>query len=69
MNDTKCLINNKGILAQAVPTNEARRAIFERYARTRADEERKEKKAAQKAAIEGFRQLLEEAAEVIALFS
>lgn len=51
-------------MAQAVPTNEARRAIFERYVRTRADEERKEKKAALKAAIEGFKQLLEEASEV-----
>ncbi|KAJ4784305.1 Pre-mRNA-processing protein 40C [Rhynchospora pubera] len=50
---------------KAVPTNEGRRAIFERYVRTRADEERKERKAAQKAAIEGFRQLLEEASEDI----
>ncbi|KAJ3682288.1 hypothetical protein LUZ60_014861 [Juncus effusus] len=50
---------------KAVPTNEARRAIFERYVRTRAEEERKEKKAAQKAATEKFKQLLEEASQDI----
>lgn len=50
---------------QAVPGYTARRALFEHYVRTRAEEERKEKRAAQKAAIEGFKQLLEEASEVI----
>ncbi|XP_020599394.1 pre-mRNA-processing protein 40C isoform X2 [Phalaenopsis equestris] len=48
---------------KAVPSYSARRAIFEQYVRTRAEEERKEKKAAQKAAIIGFKQLLEEALE------
>lgn len=48
---------------KAVPSYSARRAIFEQYVRTRAEEERKEKKAAQKAAINGFKQLLEEALE------
>ncbi|KAG0475009.1 hypothetical protein HPP92_014695, partial [Vanilla planifolia] len=48
---------------KAVPSYSARRAIFEQYVRTRAEEERKEKKAAQKAAICGFKQLLEEALE------
>lgn len=38
--------------------------MFEHYVKTRAEEERKEKRAAQKAAIEGFKQLLEEAVEV-----
>ncbi|PKU73342.1 pre-mRNA-processing protein 40C isoform X1 [Dendrobium catenatum] len=48
---------------KAVPSYSARRAIFEQFVRTRAEEERKEKKAAQKAAINGFKQLLEEALE------
>lgn len=48
---------------KAVPSYSARRAIFEQYVRTRAEEERKEKKAAQKAAINGFKQLLDEALE------
>lgn len=61
---SNALLTTQRTLAQAVPTNEARRAIFERYVRTRADEERKEKKAALRAAIEGFKQLLEEASEV-----
>jgi len=50
---------------QAVPSYSARRSIFEHFVRTRAEEERKEKRAAQKAAMDGFRQLLEEALEVI----
>ncbi|XP_057478904.1 pre-mRNA-processing protein 40C isoform X1 [Actinidia eriantha] len=50
---------------KAIPGNSARRALFEHYVRTRAEEERKEKRAAQKAAIEGFKQLLEEAKEDI----
>ncbi|XP_058090357.1 pre-mRNA-processing protein 40C isoform X2 [Magnolia sinica] len=50
---------------KAVPGYSARRALFEHYVRTRAEEERKEKRAAQKAAIEGFKQLLEEASEDI----
>lgn len=36
--------------------------------RTRADVERREKRAAQRAAIEGFKLLLEEAAKVVYLF-
>uniref|UniRef100_A0A0C9QX05 TSA: Wollemia nobilis Ref_Wollemi_Transcript_2281_3725 transcribed RNA sequence n=1 Tax=Wollemia nobilis TaxID=56998 RepID=A0A0C9QX05_9CONI len=50
---------------KAIPSYTERRSIFEHYVRTRADEERKEKRAAQKAAIEGFKQLLEEASEDI----
>ncbi|KAF9624019.1 hypothetical protein IFM89_007717 [Coptis chinensis] len=50
---------------KAVPSHSARRSLFEHYVRTRAEEERKEKRAAQKAAVEGFRQLLEEASEDI----
>lgn len=49
---------------QAIPSYSARKALFEHYVKTRADEERKEKRAAQKAAVEGFKQLLEEAKEV-----
>ncbi|KAK3019663.1 hypothetical protein RJ639_003859 [Escallonia herrerae] len=52
-------------LFQAIPNYSARRTLFEHYVRTRAEEERKEKRAAQKAAIEGFKQLLEEANEDI----
>ncbi|KAJ9709550.1 hypothetical protein PVL29_001162 [Vitis rotundifolia] len=50
---------------KAIPGYSARRSLFEHYVRTRAEEERKEKRAAQKAAIEGFKQLLEEASEDI----
>ncbi|KAJ6839947.1 pre-mRNA-processing protein 40C [Iris pallida] len=50
---------------KAVPGNSARRSIFEHFVRTRAEEERKEKRAAQKAAVDGFKQLLEEASEEI----
>ncbi|XP_058183452.1 pre-mRNA-processing protein 40C isoform X1 [Rhododendron vialii] len=50
---------------KAIPGYSARRALFDHYVRTRADEERKEKRAAQKAAMEGFKQLLEEAKEDI----
>ena len=39
--------------------------MFEHYVKTRAEEERKEKRAAQKAAIEAFKQLLDEAMEVL----
>lgn len=56
------------ILLQAIPSQSARRALFEHYVKTRAEEERKEKRAAQKAAIEGFKQLLDEASEVQSLF-
>lgn len=49
---------------QAIPGYSARRSLFEHYVRTRAEEVRKEKRAAQKAAVEVFRQLLEEAKEV-----
>ncbi|XP_038697942.1 pre-mRNA-processing protein 40C-like isoform X2 [Tripterygium wilfordii] len=50
---------------KAIPSQAARRSIFEHYVKTRAEEERKEKRAAQKAVIEGFKQLLEEASEEI----
>ncbi|XP_055802640.1 pre-mRNA-processing protein 40C isoform X2 [Solanum dulcamara] len=50
---------------KAIPSYSARKALFEHYVKTRADEERKEKRAAQKAAVEGFKQLLEEAKEDI----
>ncbi|ONK55246.1 uncharacterized protein A4U43_UnF6000 [Asparagus officinalis] len=50
---------------KAVPSHSARRSIFEHFVRTRAEEERKEKRAAQKAAIDGFKQLLEEVSEDI----
>lgn len=46
---------------KAIPSYAERRSLFEHYVRTRAEEERKEKRATQKAAIEGFKQLLEEA--------
>ncbi|RVX11628.1 Pre-mRNA-processing protein 40C [Vitis vinifera] len=55
----------KGFPLQAIPGYSARRSLFEHYVRTRAEEERKEKRAAQRAAIEGFKQLLEEASEDI----
>ncbi|XP_057962775.1 pre-mRNA-processing protein 40C isoform X2 [Malania oleifera] len=48
---------------KAIPGYSARRSLFEHYVKTRAEEERKEKRAAQKAAIEGFKQLLVEASE------
>lgn len=54
-------------MLQAIPGYSARRALFDHYVRTRADEERKEKRAAQKAAMEGFKQLLEEAKEVLCM--
>ncbi|XP_073000923.1 pre-mRNA-processing protein 40C [Typha latifolia] len=50
---------------KAVPSYSSRRAIFEHYVRTRAEQERKEKRAAQKAAVDAFKQVLEEAAEDI----
>ncbi|KAG9442297.1 hypothetical protein H6P81_018151 [Aristolochia fimbriata] len=50
---------------KAIPSYSARRAIFEHYVRTRAEEELKEKRAAQRAAVDGFKQLLEEASEDI----
>ncbi|XP_047330248.1 pre-mRNA-processing protein 40C isoform X2 [Impatiens glandulifera] len=52
---------------KAIPNYNTRRTLFEHYVRTRAEEERKEKRAAQKAAIDGFKQLLEEAKEDIDL--
>lgn len=51
-------------VVQAIPSYTERRSIFEHYVKTRADEERKERRAALKAAIEGFKQLLEEAEKV-----
>lgn len=53
------------MLFQAIPSYSARRSLFEHYVKTRAEEERKEKRAAQRAAIEGFKQLLDEASEVL----
>ncbi|PNY04487.1 pre-mRNA-processing protein 40c-like protein [Trifolium pratense] len=50
---------------KAIPSYSARRTLFEHYVKNRAEEERKEKRAAQKAAVEGFRQLLDEASEDI----
>lgn len=50
---------------KAIPSHSARRSLFERYVKTRAEEERKEKRAAQKAVIEGFKQLLDEATKDI----
>ncbi|KAM3408609.1 hypothetical protein ACQJBY_001606 [Aegilops geniculata] len=50
---------------KAIPSHSTRRAIFDHFVRTRADEERKEKRAAQKAAVEAYKQLLEEASEGI----
>ncbi|CAL5212602.1 unnamed protein product [Lathyrus oleraceus] len=50
---------------KAIPSYSARRSLFEHYVKTRAEVERKEKRAAQKAAIEGFKQLLNEASEDI----
>lgn len=55
---------NFHLLLQAIPSYSARRSLFEHYVKTRAEEERKEKRAAQKAAIEGFKRLLDEASEV-----
>jgi transcription elongation regulator 1 len=46
---------------QAIPSHSVRRSLFEQYVKTRAEEERREKRAAHKAAIEGFRQLLDDA--------
>ncbi|KDP22962.1 hypothetical protein JCGZ_01659 [Jatropha curcas] len=50
---------------KAIPSHSARRSLFEHYVKTRAEEQRKEKRASQKAAIEGFKQLLVEASEDI----
>lgn len=54
----------KVCLLQAVPSYSTRRSLFEHYVKTRVEEERKEKRAAQKAAVDGFKQLLDEASEV-----
>ncbi|XP_006661876.1 pre-mRNA-processing protein 40C isoform X2 [Oryza brachyantha] len=50
---------------KAIPSYSRRRAIFDQYVRTCAVEERKEKRAAQRAAMEAYKQLLEEASEDI----
>ncbi|RLN39631.1 pre-mRNA-processing protein 40C [Panicum miliaceum] len=50
---------------KAIPSHSTRRAIFDHYVRTRAEEERKEKRAAQKAAVEAYKELLEEASKDI----
>ncbi|OEL32715.1 Pre-mRNA-processing protein 40C [Dichanthelium oligosanthes] len=52
-------------VCKAIPSHSTRRAIFDHYVRTRADEERKEKRAAQKATLEAYKELLEEASEDI----
>jgi transcription elongation regulator 1 len=49
---------------KAIPSHSVRRSLFEQYVKTRAEEERREKRAAHKAAIEGFRQLLDDASTV-----
>lgn len=61
--------NRVGYFLQAIPSQTERRSIFDHYVRTRAEEERKEKRAAQKAAIEGFKQLLDEASKVSDCFN
>ncbi|XP_022157098.1 uncharacterized protein LOC111023905 isoform X2 [Momordica charantia] len=48
---------------KAIPSYSARRSLFEHYVKTCADEEPEEKRAAQKAAVEGFKQLLDSASE------
>ncbi|PWZ22753.1 Pre-mRNA-processing protein 40C [Zea mays] len=53
------------IYSKAIPSHSTRRAIFDHYVRTRAEEERKEKRAALKAAVEAYKELLEEASEDI----
>lgn len=50
---------------KAIPSHTERRSIFDHYVRTRAEEERKEKRAAQKAAVEAFKHLLEQASQEI----
>uniref|UniRef100_A0A1J3HXB7 Pre-mRNA-processing protein 40C n=1 Tax=Noccaea caerulescens TaxID=107243 RepID=A0A1J3HXB7_NOCCA len=50
---------------KAIPSHSVRRSLFEQYVKTRAEEERREKRAAHKAAVEGFRQLLDEASKDI----
>ncbi|KAF4375829.1 hypothetical protein G4B88_026408 [Cannabis sativa] len=50
---------------KAIPSYSTRRSLFEQFGKTRVDEEeRKDKRDTQKAAIEGFKQLLDEASEV-----
>ncbi|KAL0743152.1 hypothetical protein Bca4012_084665 [Brassica carinata] len=48
---------------KAIQSHSVRRSLFEQYVKTRAEEERREKRAAHKAAVEGFRQLLDEASK------
>ncbi|CAI0431886.1 unnamed protein product [Linum tenue] len=62
-----CLIHvlSCSVRFQAIPSHSGRRSLFDYYVKTRAEEERKEKRAAQKAAVEGFKQLLEEASKDI----
>lgn len=48
---------------QAIQSHSVRRSLFEQYVKTRAEEERREKRAAHKAAVEGFKQLLDEASK------
>ncbi|KAE8710103.1 ARM repeat superfamily protein isoform 1 [Hibiscus syriacus] len=50
---------------KAIPSHSARRSLFEHYVKTRAEEECREKRAAQKVAVEGFKKLLDEASEDI----
>ncbi|GAQ86364.1 Pre-mRNA-processing protein [Klebsormidium nitens] len=48
---------------KAIATTAERRALFDRYVKTRAEEERLEKREALRAAMNGFRELLDEVAE------
>ncbi|CAF1932387.1 hypothetical protein HID58_067621 [Brassica napus] len=50
---------------KAIQSHSVRRSLFEQYVKTRAEEERREKRAAHKAAVEGFKQLLDEASKDI----
>ncbi|CAN8258729.1 unnamed protein product [Cochlearia groenlandica] len=50
---------------KAIASHSVRRSLFEQFVKTRAEEERREKRAAHKAALEGFRQLLDEASKDI----
>ncbi|CAH2053273.1 unnamed protein product [Thlaspi arvense] len=50
---------------KAIQSHSVRRSLFAQYVKTRAEEERREKRAAHKAAVEGFKQLLDEASKDI----
>ena len=48
------------IFPQAIPSFSERKSLFEQYVKNRAAEERKEKRVAHKAAVEGFKELLDD---------